>query len=186
MPTDADASVRGPNLSDSERHAFLRDEYLLLQNQYEDIDRRSLTIKGWMGSGSVAALALAFNASSEGKLAIPVFTALMAAVFWWHEAKWKLFQHGFAYRIRVLEAYFRNDPDRLEKAAPDPFQAYHGWFEGYAHDPAVFPYEVEQERRARSYWKRLRKAADPSFVWPLYVTVIVLSLVSLAVSWTHR
>jgi hypothetical protein len=34
---------------------YLKDEYLLLQDQYEDFDRRTLTIKSWIGTGAFAA-----------------------------------------------------------------------------------------------------------------------------------
>ena len=43
-------------LNEQERRGLLKDEYLLLQKQYEDIDRRTITIKGWIGTGAVAAL----------------------------------------------------------------------------------------------------------------------------------
>ena len=68
-------------LDEREHRSFLKDEYLLLQNQYEDYDRRSLTIKGWVGSGAAAALALAFNSSYRAALLIPVFVDLIAAYF---------------------------------------------------------------------------------------------------------
>ena len=43
-------------LKDEDLRTALKDEYLLLQNQYEDFDRRSLTIKGWFGGGAAAAV----------------------------------------------------------------------------------------------------------------------------------
>ena len=92
-------------LSDPERRAFLKDEYLLLQNQYEDFDRRSLTIKGWVASGAAAALAISFSTSYRLSILIPVFVSAIALVFWYLEAKWKLFQYALADRIRVIEAY---------------------------------------------------------------------------------
>ena len=49
-------------LPDDQRRGYLRDEYLFLQGQYEDYDKRSLTIKGWVSTGAIAALALAFKA----------------------------------------------------------------------------------------------------------------------------
>ena len=41
-----------------------------------------------------------------------MFVTVIALVFWYLEAKWKLFQHALADRIRVIEAYFRDDPVR--------------------------------------------------------------------------
>lgn len=68
-------------LDEKEHQSLLQDEYLLLQNQYQDYDRRSLTIKGWVGSGAAAALALAFNSSYYAALLIPVFVIVIASVF---------------------------------------------------------------------------------------------------------
>jgi len=103
-------------MDDQERRAFLKDEYLFLQNQYEDFDRRSLTIKGWLSTGAIAAIALSFNSSYKDVYVVPILVASIAAVFWYLEAYWKLFQYALADRIRVIEAYFRSDSDgHLEK-----------------------------------------------------------------------
>ena len=48
-------------LTEDQLHSFLKDEYIFLQGQYEDYDKRSLTIKGWVSTGAVTALALALN-----------------------------------------------------------------------------------------------------------------------------
>ncbi len=100
-------------LDEKEKRSFLKDEYLLLQNQYEDFDRRSLTIKGWIGSGAAASLALSFNSTSRYAFLVPIFVAVIAAVFWYLEASWKMFQYALSDRIRIIEAYFREDPDIL-------------------------------------------------------------------------
>jgi len=163
------------DLNETERRVFLKDEYLLLQNQYEDFDRRSLTIKGWVASGAAAALAISFNTSYRLSFLIPVFVAVIAVVFWYLEAKWKLFQYALADRIRVIEAYFRDDPEKPE-AAPTPFQVYHSWFKSYAKDEPIFEYE--RAFRPRSINARLRDAALQWFVSALYVAIIVLSIIS--------
>jgi hypothetical protein len=165
-------------LDDKEHRSFLKDEYLLLQNQYEDYDRRSLTIKGWVGSGAAAALALAFNSSYRLALLIPIFVIVIAAVFWYLEAYWKVFQYSLADRIRVIEAFFRDDPDILIRH-PAPFQAYHFWFESFAKDEPI--YEYEKSYRPKPLGFRLREAAFQSFVMALYVSVIVLSLLSFVI-----
>ena len=51
----------GLQLDEKERASYLKDEWLLLQNHYEDFDRRSLTIKGWVSTGATAGLAIAFG-----------------------------------------------------------------------------------------------------------------------------
>lgn len=168
-------------LDEKEQRGFLKDEYLLLQNQYEDYDRRSLTIKGWVGSGAATALALAFNSSYKSALLIPIFVIVIAAVFWYLEAYWKVFQYALADRIRVIEAYFRNDTDILIRN-PAPFQAYNFWFRSFAHDEPI--YEYEKAGRSTSLQHRLREAAFQPFVRVLYVWIIILSLLSLAVLFT--
>lgn len=162
----------------NELRGFLKDEYLLLQNQYEDYDRRSLTIKGWVGSGAAAALALAFNTSYHAGLLIPLFVIVISAVFWYLEAYWKLFQYALADRIRIIEAYFREDPEILVKN-PAPFRVYHFWFKSFSEDEPI--YEYEKPYRPQTFRYRLREAAFQSFVMVLYVCIITLSIVSFAI-----
>jgi hypothetical protein len=162
-------------LSDAERRGFLKDEYLLLQNQYEDFDRRSLTIKGWVASGAAAALAISFSTSYRLSVLIPMFVAIIATVFWYLEAKWKLFQYALADRIRVIEAYFRDDPNKPDPL-PSPFQVYSSWYRSYAKDEPIYDYE--KEYRPRSIGFRLGRAALHPFVNVLYVSIIALSVIS--------
>lgn len=168
-------------MEDKDRLPLLKDEYLFLQQQYEDYDRRSLTIKGWVGSGSVAALALAFNAKHPAAALIPLFTIVLAVVIWMLEANWKLFQHSFAYRIRTLEAHFRGDTTLVEAGPPAPFQIYSSWFRALTEDPPVYKYEEDGKLRRRSRRARFLAAATLPFVYALYVTIIVLSLISMVV-----
>jgi hypothetical protein len=162
-------------LSDTDRRTFLKDEYLLLQNQYEDFDRRSLTIKGWVASGAAAALAISFSTSYRLSVLIPVFVTVIALVFWYLEAKWKLFQYALADRIRVIEAYFRDDPNKPE-ASPVPFQIYNAWYRSYVKDEPI--YEYEKAFRPRPQIARLGAAAMQPFVNALYAVIILLSIIS--------
>ena len=162
-------------LTDGERLSFLKDEYLLLQNQYEDFDRRSLTIKGWVASGAGAALAISFNTTYRLAVCLPLFVALMAVVFWYLEAKWKVFQYSLADRIRTIEAFFRDDPDKPD-SNPAPFQIYHAWYKSYAEDKPLFPYE--KDHRPRTLARRLKNAALHPYVSALYIVVLAASLFS--------
>jgi hypothetical protein len=162
-------------LNDTDRRSFLKDEYLLLQNQYEDFDRRSLTIKGWVATGAVAALAISFSTNYRLSVLLPIFVIVIALVFWYLEAKWKLFQYALADRIRIIEAYFRDDPNKPE-AMPAPFQIYHTWYKSYAKDEPIYDYE--RAYRPRSLSARLRDAALQPFVNALYVAIIILSVIS--------
>src|SRR5262245_29330539 len=166
-------------LSDEQRRSFLKDEYLFLQAQYEDYDKRSLQIKGWISSGAAAGLALAFNVTNKAAVwALPIIVASIVVIIWYLEAHWKLFQYALADRIRVLEAYFRNDPEILAKN-PDPFQIYHWWFRSYARDEPIYKYEEAHRPRPQS--QRLFAAAFQTFVCLPYLPLLVLCAASLAI-----
>ena len=65
---------------------YLKEEYFKLQDQYEDYDRRALHIKGWIGAGAIAAIAIGLEpGKSEGGL-IWVFISVLSACFWYLEA----------------------------------------------------------------------------------------------------
>ncbi len=164
-------------ISDEQRRTFLRDEYLFIQGQYEDYDKRSLTIKGWIGSGAIAALAIAFNSTYKFAFVIPLIAFVIVCVVWYLEAYWKLFQYALADRIRIIEAYFRNDSDIFEKN-PDPFQIYHYWFKSYSKDQPIYPYEKTRRHapRPRRHAERLREAAFQRFVYLPYVPLLVLCI----------
>ena len=166
-----------------ERRAFLKDEYLFLQNQYEDFDRRSLTIKGWLSTGAIAAIALSFNSSYKDVYVVPILVASIAAVFWYLEAYWKLFQYALADRIRVIEAYFRSDTDVLVKN-PEPFQVYEWWFRSYSKNEPI--YENEKPHRPKDHGTRLRKVLLARFVFLPYAVIIALSVLSFAILLLHH
>ncbi len=106
----------------------LREEWLLLQKQYEDFDQRALTLKSYatplLGVGFVAGV----EKASSG---IIVATIAVAACFWALETIWKTFQYCFTDRMKALEGYFR-EPDRN----PDfkPYQIFTSWGEQFTRD----------------------------------------------------
>lgn len=158
---------------EKERRSFLRDEYLFIQAQYESYDQRSLQIKGWVGSGAATALALAFSTSYNPKaiMAIPVIVAMVVCVVWYLEAYWKLFQYALSDRIRIIEAYFRNEKELLIPGPPEPFQIYNWWFRSYADDKPI--YEYERKKRPRSHGHRLRQVAFQRFVMLPYLPLLI-------------
>jgi hypothetical protein len=162
-------------LEDKDRNSFLKDEYLMLQNHYEDFDRRSLTIKGWVATGAIAALALSFNTSYAFAVTIPVFVATVSIIFWYLETKWKMFQHALSDRIRVIEAYFRADVN-MPVRQPAPFQTYNYWFRSYVADEPIYDYE--RAFRPKSMTRRFWSTAAHPFVNCLYVILILLSMIS--------
>ncbi len=162
-------------LSPEQTANFLRDEYLLLQNQYEDYDRRSIAIKGWVSSGAIAALALGLSDTGPNPVAIHLITTTIVSMVWYLEVRWKLFQYALSDRIRVLEAHFRQDEEVLVKD-PAPFQIYHWWFRSYANDEPIYQYEAAFRPRGRQ--KRLWSVAFQRFVFIPYLPIIIIALVS--------
>lgn len=154
---------------------MLKSEYLLLQGQYEDYDSRSITIKGWVSSGAVAALALGLSSDNKLAIAIPIVTAIIVAMVWYLEAHWKLFQYALSDRIRILEAHFRGDKEILIKD-PEPFQVYHWWFKSYKYDEPIYEYE-RALGRPRSRSQRLIQAAFQRFVFIPHLPIILMCLV---------
>jgi hypothetical protein len=170
-------------LDDKERRVFLKDEYLFLQAQYEDFDRRSITIKGWITSGSIVGLALSVDNTLKASVFVPLAIIVISMMVWYLEATWKLFQYGLADRIRIIEAHFRSDQEIIVKN-PDPFQIYNFWFRSYARDEPVYEYEKNQKRtswnRPRSRKRRFMATAFQRFVHLPYSVIIFLALCALA------
>ena len=114
-----------PNLTEQQRCDYLRDEYLMLQSQYEDYDNRSLTIKGWVTGGALVAGGL--TVSGEQSWEFPLLIGLIVLSIWYLEACWKLFQYALRGRIKEIEGYFRGENNDLV-----PMQSYDVWFKSYS------------------------------------------------------
>jgi hypothetical protein len=162
-------------INDQELRGFLKDEYLLLQDQYEDFDRRTLTIKGWIGIGAFAALGVSFSSSDKRAYVVPLLVAILAGIFWYLEACWKLSQQATADRIRIIEVYFREDAEVFEKDLV-PFQAYHRFSLSYKPDQPIYEYEKREKGRPRSMPRRLGSLATQGFVCQPYLTIIVVGI----------
>jgi hypothetical protein len=85
---------------------FLKQEYFHLQKTIEDFDQKSLTIKAWSVTLSMAGIGAAF---SQKVPVILLLAAGSALLFWIIEAFWKSFQLAYLYRIRAIEAYTRGE-----------------------------------------------------------------------------
>ena len=114
-------------MTPEQRLQFLRDEYLLLQGHYEDFDRRTLTIKGWVSAGAFAAVALGLEKATAPGSALWIAIAVMAACFWFLEWRWKTFQVALDPRLLHIEALFRGDRAAAEARGEVPFQTF-DWF----------------------------------------------------------
>jgi hypothetical protein len=83
---------------------FLRQEYFHLQNSVEDFDKRSLTIKSWSVTSSLAAIGFALKEERPVLLLVGSASALL---FWVIEAIWKSYQQAHYPRIRAIEDFMR-------------------------------------------------------------------------------
>jgi hypothetical protein len=146
-------------VSRASKDNYLRDEYLLLQNQYEDYDKRSLTIKSWITAASIAGIALGFGKDGDVTALVWIVVASISACVWYLEARWKMFQYALRPRIKLIESYFRGEA-RAKNI--DPFQAYDAWFEGYQSDSIL---EVVRD---------FVDAATQDFVFVPYLPIILI------------
>lgn len=103
---------------------LLREEYFHLQKNVEDFDQRTLTIKAWSVTTSMAGIAASFLHSDAAVLSL--FAALASLSFWLTEALWKEFQQCYYTRIRDLEESSANS-DPTER----PFRIHKTWSQTY-------------------------------------------------------
>lgn len=161
-------------LTPSEKSALLKEEYFKLQDQYEDYDRRTLTIKGWVASGSIAALALSYSDSHDKTVFVSISVLMISSSFWYLEAKWKLFQYALRHRIRSIEAYFKGEEDKLENGPIFPLQMYSQFFFAYRKELKLYKSD-QRASGAVSLWQVARQG----FVSMPYLALMALSLVTL-------
>lgn len=106
-----------------QRADLLKDEYIMLQHFYEDIDSKGLTIKSWAITVGLAAIGAGIVQRREILLA-GFFAALM---FWYLEAHWRGLSHFFSIRIKDIEQVFRAGKWEDEV----PLQIYATWNREY-------------------------------------------------------
>ena len=105
------------------RADLLKDEYIMLQNFYEDIDSKGLTIKNWAITVALAAIGTGILYRKE-ILVVGFFASL---VFWYLEAHWRGLSHFFSVRILDIEAAFQSEKWKQEI----PMQVYSTWSREY-------------------------------------------------------
>lgn len=105
-------------MDEDKANALLAQEYLQLQKTVEDFDSRSLTIKAWSVTFSLAAIGIAFKEKTPVLLLV---AAGSAWAFWFVDAVWKLHQRAFYPRLREIEEHFAG-----RKPTP-PFQISRSW-----------------------------------------------------------
>ena len=95
----------------------------MLQQFYEDIDSKGLTIKSWAITVALATIGAGIVQRKEILLA-GFFASLM---FWYLEAHWRGLSHFFAARIKEIELMFRTGDVTVET----PLQVYSTWDREY-------------------------------------------------------
>ena len=110
-------------MNDDKRADLLKDEYIMLQNIYEDIDSKGLTIKNWAITVALATIGTGILYRKE-VLLVGFFASL---AFWYLEAHWRGLSHFFSARIKNIELAFRSEKWKEEV----PLQVYATWSEEY-------------------------------------------------------
>ena len=102
---------------------ILKDEYVMLQQFYEDIDEKGLNIKNW--SISVALASIGAGLLYHKNVLLLTFAA--SVMFWILEAYWRGLSYFFVVRIKNIEKAFANGVEEKEV----PLQVYSTWSEAY-------------------------------------------------------
>jgi hypothetical protein len=133
----------------------LRAEYGILQTQYEAFDSRALLIKSWSAPLLAGGVGLGVKDQS---IAIIVALVVAALCLWVLEAIWKAFQYCYTDRIKLIEAWFRDQ--HAEEIAP--FQIFTAWIELY--------------HRYYRNPKSLIPIVKQPFVWMPYLPIVVIGI----------
>ena len=140
-------------MEDGQRLDLIKDEYIMLQGFYEDIDERCITIKGWSITVGLAALGAGFVYSEN--LFLGAF--ISGLLFWYLEGYWRGLSFFFARRILDIEEQMR---DGTWKGMA-PLQVYAAW------DSTFVVY-------GKQTWRYMRK--EPSLLPHVLMAVVGLAL----------
>lgn len=110
-------------MNQDKRADLLKDEYVMLQQFYEEIDAKGLTIKNWSITVALAAIGAGIVYSKEVLLA----GFISSLVFWYLEAYWRGLSYFFSVRINHIESAFQSEQWKKET----PLQVYSTWSDTY-------------------------------------------------------
>ena len=103
---------------------LLKDEYIMLQTMYEEIDGKGLTIKNWAITVAFAIIGTSLLNDKKNLL----WLALAASfIFWYLEAYWRGLSHFISVRIQQIETAMRTGTWEKEI----PLQLYSSWTKEY-------------------------------------------------------
>jgi len=106
-------------MTEEDKILLLKDEYIHLQEMYEDVDKRGLTIKSWGITVCLAITGLGFKMSEY----LFVISFIASIIFWYLEAFWRGINYFQAIRIKKIEKMFRDNNFSSEA----PLQIYTDW-----------------------------------------------------------
>lgn len=134
---------------------LLKDEYIMLQTLYEDMDSKGLTIKNWAITVALAIIGTSFLNDKKNLLWLAFGASF---VFWYLEAYWRGLSHFFAVRIQQIETAIQSGSWEKEL----PLQVYSTWSKEYdkVHDQ-TFAYMLKRA-------SLLPHAVIPIFIAALY------------------
>jgi hypothetical protein len=138
---------------------LLRDEYLMVQEFYQDIDRRCFTIMGW----SITVAVTAIGAGIVYAQSILLLVASLAALtFWYLEASWRGLSYFMSHRILQIEETIAGGTG----GGLTPLQLYTEWEQEYRN----------AGRQTRKYFFKLQTAM-PHFLIAFFGLALYLAVV---------
>ena len=107
-------------MNEEVKRELFEKEYFHIQEVIEAFDGRTLTIKAWSITASLAGLSVAFIKHVPSVL---LLSALSSVMFWLLEGMWKTFQFAYYDRSGEIEAYFSGEGSNLK-----PMQIGGDWY----------------------------------------------------------
>ena len=99
--------------------SLLKDEYVMLQNFYEEIDEKGLNIKNWSITVALASVGAGLFYDKN----VLLLASAAAFMFWVLEAYWRGLSYFYVVRIKDIEKAFSEGREEKEI----PFQVYSAW-----------------------------------------------------------
>lgn len=107
--------MRGMDASDDSAppvdRALLEREYFHIQKALDSFDSKSLMIKAWSVSLSMAGIGVAYMETAPVLLLLSGASALL---FWVIEGLWKTFQYAYYARIFEIEGYLSGERQKIK------------------------------------------------------------------------
>ena len=111
-------------MNKDKRAELLKDEYIMLQHFYEDMDSKGLNIKNWAITVALATIGAGFLYKNSVLFLIAFGASI---VFWFLEGHWRGLSHFFSTRIQEIEKIIREE----KHGEAIPLQTYASWSKEY-------------------------------------------------------